>query len=612
MSGEPGRDDDLESLAQARRVNLACERFEQAWRVGEQPRIEDVLSAAVPGDRQNLLCELLALEIELRRRHGENPSVSEYKERFPDMVAVVESTFRDPELGGRPDNATHGSTPSTLEDIDYGDTFDFRGRSASGSNGPPCPSEGEKIGDYLLVKEIARGGMGIVYEAEQISLGRKVALKMILTGTMASLTERERFRREARLAAKLNHRNIVPILSVHDQDGILFFTMKLVDGGSLAQRASRFQDDPRSIARLIKTLAGAVHHAHRQGFIHCDLKPPNILIDQDGEPQITDFGLARQASEDSSLTATGAILGTPSYMAPEQASGQRKSIGPATDVYGLGAILYELLTGRPPFRTGSMMETVVQVLERDPVPPREIRPQIPRELETICLKCLEKMPPERYASAQALADDLERYLQGDVVEATGALQNLKRWTRREPEAVSRLGGLAVVALLTEVNHQFFRPARDYGIHYGVQAILLLWASSAIAFQLLWRKGWRSDQVRMLWSTADLICLTMVLKVLGRVDSSLLVGYPLMIAASGLWFRVNVVWFTTGLSIACYLLLYVDSALHRIPIPPELATRENWQYPNIFVASLALTGFVVARQVKRILALSQYYEHRQQV
>ena len=419
MPGESGRDDDLESLAQARRVNLACERFELAWRAGEEPRIEDVLSAAVPGDRQNLLRELLALEIELRRDQGENPSTSEYKERFPDLVAVVESTFRDPELGGDPDNATHGSTPSTLEEIDYGETFDFGGRSASGSNGPRCPTEGEKIGDYLLIKEIARGGMGVVYEAEQVSLGRKVALKMILTGAMASLTERERFRREARLAAKLNHRNIVPIVSVHDQDGILFFTMKLIDGGSLAQCASRFRDDPRSIARLIKTLAGAVHHAHRQGFIHCDLKPSNILIDQDGEPQITDFGLARLASEDSSLTATGAILGTPSYMAPEQASGQRKSIGPATDVYGLGAILYELLTGRPPFRTGSMMETVVQVLERDPVSPREIRPEIPRELEIICLKCLEKMPQERYPSAQALADDLERYLQGDVVEATG-------------------------------------------------------------------------------------------------------------------------------------------------------------------------------------------------
>ena len=225
-------------------------------------------------------------------------------------------------------------------------------------------------------------------------------------------------------------------------------------------------------------------------------------------------------------------------MAPEQASGQRKSIGPATDVYGLGAILYELLTGRPPFRTGSMMETVVQVLERDPVSPREIRPEIPRELEIICLKCLEKMPHERYPSAQALADDLERYLQGDVVEATGVMQNLKRWTRREPEAVSRLGGLAIVALLTEANHQFFRPVRDYGIHYGVQGILLLWAISAIVFQLLWRKGWRSDRVRMLWSTADLIFLTMVLKLLGRVNSSLLVGYPLMIAASGLWFRVN--------------------------------------------------------------------------
>src|SRR5271157_4162327 len=204
----------------------------------------------------------------------------------------------------------------------------------------------------------------------------------------------------------------------------------------------------------VVTLAQALHYAHGKGFIHCDLKPSNVLIDRDGQPQITDFGLGRRTAENSSLTATGAILGTPSCMAPEQAAGQRQSIGPATDVYGLGAILYELLTGRPPFRTSTMMETVLQVLERDPVAPRELVPGLPRELETICLKCLEKMPQDRYSTAQELANDLERFLQGDVVEATGVFQKLRRWTRREPEVVSRIGGLSVVALLTEFNHQF--------------------------------------------------------------------------------------------------------------------------------------------------------------
>ena len=200
-----------------------------------------------------------------------------------------------------------------------------------------------------------------------------------------------------------------------------------------------------------------MHYAHGKGFIHCDLKPSNVLIDRDGQPQITDFGLARRTAEDSSLTATGAILGTPSYMAPEQAAGQRQSIGPATDVYGLGAILYELLTGRPPFRTSTMMETVLQVLERDPVAPRELVPGLPRELETICLKCLEKMPEDRYPTAQELANDLERFLQGDVVEATGVFQKLRRWTRREPEVVSRIGGLSARGPSDRVQSSVPRP-----------------------------------------------------------------------------------------------------------------------------------------------------------
>jgi eukaryotic-like serine/threonine-protein kinase len=610
MPGESRPEGGDDSLAQARRVHRACERFESAWRTGTGPRIEDFLSEAEPGDRLPLAGELLALEIELRRDRGEDPCPGDYRERFRDLEVPIDSIFQDSARMANRAEPGNGLLPSTAEACDRHPPLEPARGPKSDSRPSGCPVEGELVGDYLLLEEIARGGMGVVYKARQVSLNRDVALKMILTGAMATPAERERFRREAELAANLDHANIVPIFEVRDQDGLLFFSMKLIDGGNLAQRAFWFKDDPRETARLIKTLARAVHYAHGKGFIHCDLKPSNILIDHEGQPQITDFGLARRASEDSSLTATGAILGTPSYMAPEQASGHRRSIGPATDVYGLGAILYELLTGRPPFRTPTMMETVVQVLERDPVPPREIRPDLPRELETICLKCLEKMPHERYASAQALADDLERFLQGDVVEATGVFQNLRRWTRREPEVVSRLGGLSLVALLTEFNHHFLSPRRNYYVHYGVQGILFLWAISAILFQVLWRRGWRSDRVRMLWATADMVCLTLTLKLLGRVESSLLVGYPLMIAASGLWFQMRMVWFTTGLSILCYLVLYIDWAIHRTDLPLVPPEQVIWPYPNIFVASLALTGFVVARQVKRILALSQYYEHRQ--
>jgi serine/threonine-protein kinase len=309
-------------------------------------------------------------------------------------------------------------------------------------------------------------------------------------------------------------------------------------------------------------------------------------------------------------------------MAPEQAAGSRASLGPATDVYGLGAILYELLTGRPPFRSPTIMETVVQVLERDPAPPRELKPEIPQPLESICLKCLEKAQRERYQSAEALAEDLDNFLRGDGIDATGLIPRLRRWNRREPELVARLGGLAVIALLTQFNYAFVSSEPKFGLHYLIQAVLGLWALSSLLFQVLLRRGFPPDLVRVLWSGADVVCLTIVIRMLEhfdpatragegpvRVETILLVGYPLLIAASGLWWRVHLVWVTTLLAIAAFCGLYLDAAfgwrdgrLFWRPSPDLI-------HPNIFLAGLVLTGFVVIRQVKRILALSRYYEHR---
>jgi serine/threonine-protein kinase len=451
--------------------------------------------------------------------------------------------------------------------------------------------------------------MGVVYKARHRGLKRLVALKMILSGSMATSEERERFLREAELAANLDHPNIVPIYEVDEHQGRPFFSMKFVDGGSLAKQVGRFQDDPRAAARLVSTLARAVHHAHGQKFLHCDLKPSNVLLDSQGRPYLTDFGLARRAGVDSSLSISGAILGTPSYMAPEQAAGSRARLGPTTDVYGLGAILYELLTGRPPFRSPTIMETVVQVLERDPAPPRELHPEIPRPLESICLKCLEKSPKNRYATAEAMADELENYLRGDGIEATGIVPRLRRWNRREPELVARLGGLAVIALLTQYNYAVLSPEPHTGLHYLIQAVLGLWAVSAVIFQTLLRNGWRSDRVRVLWSASDIIFLTIELKLLRRVETTLLVGYPLLIAASGLWWRVHLVWITTVLAMLAYGALYLDATFPWSDGQLSGTPRADLQYPNIFLAALLLTGYVVVRQVKRILALSRYYEHR---
>jgi serine/threonine-protein kinase len=276
----------------------------------------------------------------------------------------------------------------------------------------PC-----RLGDYELQQELGRGGMGVVYRATQTSLGREVAIKMILRGQLASQVDRERFAAEAQAAARLDHPGIVPVYEVGQIDGRPYFSMKYVRGTTLAQALAEGPLPPREAARILATVARAIHFAHMRGVLHRDLKPSNILLDEHGEPHVTDFGLAKQVSDAAELTRSGSVLGTPAYMAPEQAAGARGQIGPRSDVYSLGVILYHMLTGRPPFQAASPGEMVLLVLEQDPVPPRMLNPAVDRDLEMICLKCLQKPSDLRYASSAALADDLDAYLNDESISA---------------------------------------------------------------------------------------------------------------------------------------------------------------------------------------------------
>ncbi len=314
------------------------------------------------------------------------------------------------------------------------------------------PEGDRSFGDYELLGRIARGGMGVIYKARQVCLNRIVAVKMMLPGLLVSDAEASRFQNEAEVIANLRHPNIVAVHEVGAHDGQRYFSMDYVEGQSLAALVRDHPLPARTAARYVKVIAEAIHYAHQQGILHRDLKPSNVLLDKAGNPRITDFGLAKRLASDSRLTATGTVLGTPSYMPPEQAGGKSRSLGPAGDVYSLGAILYELLTGRPPFQAATPLDTVLLVLNTEPIAPRMLNPKLSRDLETICLKCLEKDPRWRYQTAQDLADDLDRYLKREPIKARriSLLNRGWRWCRRNPWPTTATAALILAILMTSL------------------------------------------------------------------------------------------------------------------------------------------------------------------
>lgn len=384
---------------------------------------------------------------------GERPNRNELVSRYPELQAYLDEQDKmDQAMEPLRSVSTSArlNMPTTLW-IDH-----------EAVGGPEPRAAVLSLDGYELLEPIARGGMGIVYRAKDQRLNRLVALKMLIADGGLTPSEEQRFRNEAEAIALLDHRHIVPIYAVGEQAGQPYISMKLLEGGSLADQLSRFTAVPQEAARLLVPIARAVHYAHQRGILHRDLKPGNILLDGEGQPYVTDFGLAKRVGAAArNLTPSGGIVGTPGYMAPEQTAGRKGAITTAADVYGLGAILYTLLTGQPPFEAESVMDTLVQVCTQPPQPPRKRNAAVDRDLELICLKCLEKEPHHRYPSADALADELERYLDGKPLILTRPVsgrERLWRWCRRNPIPATLLTTivllLATVAIVSTV--AFFR------------------------------------------------------------------------------------------------------------------------------------------------------------
>jgi tetratricopeptide (TPR) repeat protein len=440
MTARAETDDRGLPVADWKRIDALCDRFEAATREGERPDLAEFLDDLHGPARERLFRELLALELDTYLVRGERPDPRAYRERFPDHVEAIDEAFAPLGLDGptlhntgRPSRGAQIHRMSGSKPTEYGSELPRAELN-------PVVLEALRSEGYEVKGELGRGGMGVVYLARKVALNRLCALKMVLAGAHAGSAALARFRAEAEAVARLRHRDIVQIYHVGEAEGLPYLELEYLPGGGLDQALDGSPWPATTAAQQVEIMARAIAEAHREGIVHRDLKPANILLDSGGRPKVADFGLAKILDSDDGLTKTRSVLGSPCYMAPEQAAGDARLVGPTTDVYALGAILYELLTGRPPFRAATPLETLAQVKDAEPVPPSRFQPGLRGDIETICLKCLEKPIARRYATAEDLAEDLRRLLAGEPILAHPApsWERAWKWARRRPALAGAL------------------------------------------------------------------------------------------------------------------------------------------------------------------------------
>ncbi len=537
-----------------RQVDEICDEFEAGWTTGDEPNLADYLGRVSEPMRDTLFHELLLSDMECRYGNETTCDTGFYLRTFPERRAQILAILRGL-TSSRISKPTRRS-----ESLSIDETVG----APSGDRSMP-----EQCGSYTLLEEVARGGMGVVYRAYDEKLQRTVAVKMILDRNLASGEAVERFHAEAEMTAGLEHPGIVPVYDVGVHEGHHFYAMGFVEGPTLSQLLKQRTFSIDESVQFVIDLSDAVAYAHEHGVVHRDLKPGNILMGDDGQPKITDFGLAKRTDRPSHLTMAGQVIGTPGYMAPEQAAGETENMGPAADVYALGAILYHLLTGHAPFRTS--LDALASVVEQDPMPPRVLNRRVPRDLNVVCMKCLSRKPQERFASVRELLADLLSFQEGELIQARPASRRRRvlQWARHRP----RLATVWLIMAAFYLYHLALYMAGNEGslgwFHWVSTATVLLVCVYGWFFQRLLLRPQAGRAVLYGWVVTDVVVFTLfVILAADGPTSPLIPIYFCMVSGAALSFDRYLVWVVTGSVVVSYLLVVATAPwLHPdMPLP----------------------------------------------